>query len=110
MLSKAIVDTAISLLRYTGLVSLSGCFIITIFISYKLQAGFTIIEGIPFIIGLIFSLIIIFMPSNRINERLFPIKSKQEIPPAYDLACRQFTVTYLETHPLTTHALKMSRG
>jgi hypothetical protein len=50
------------------------------------------------------------MPSGRINEVLFTIKDKQKEPPVYDQACREFTVTYKETHPLSSHARKMKRG
>jgi hypothetical protein len=50
------------------------------------------------------------MPSTRINERLFKIKDKQKTPPTYDEACKEFTVTYMETHPLSSHAKKMNRS
>ena len=46
---------------------MSGSFIVTLFISTQLGAGFSAIEAIPFILGLIVSLVLIFMPSSRIN-------------------------------------------
>lgn len=67
MLSKDLIDTAISILRYTGVITLAGSFIVTFFISYQLKAEFTAVEAIPFIVGLILSLAIILMPSTRIN-------------------------------------------
>jgi len=67
MLSKDLIDTAVSILRYTGIITLAGSFIVTIFISYQLKAEFTAVEAIPFILGLILSGAIIFMPSTRIN-------------------------------------------
>lgn len=43
MLSKVIVYTAINLMNYTGLVMLSGAFIVIFYISFQLNAEFTII-------------------------------------------------------------------
>ena len=75
---------SISLLRYTGLVTLSGSFSITIFISYKLNAQFTVNWAIPFILGLIISITTILLPSTAINEKLFDIEKKGSDPPDYD--------------------------
>ena len=110
MLSEDIADVAISLLRYTGLITVGGAFSTTIFIANKLNADFTFTDAIPFIIGFIISIITIVMPSSAINKRLFDIDDKDIKTPTYDQASRQFSVTYKETHPLTTHALKMTRG
>ena len=49
-------------------------------------------------------------PSNKINQKLFKFQDEKEEFLRYDQASRLFTVTYKETHPLTTHALMMSRG
>jgi hypothetical protein len=84
MLSKFIVYTAIDLLNYTGLILLSGSFLIVYYISYKLEAGFTIIQAIPYIIGLFLSLFIILIPSFRINEKLFPFPVNEDPQPIYD--------------------------
>lgn len=104
MLSKFIVYTAIDLLNYTGLILLSGSFLVVYYISYKLEAVFTIVEAIPFIVGLFLSLFIIFIPSIKINEKLFKFASNDELQPSYDEAYPKFSVTYKGTHPLSSYA------
>lgn len=46
---------------------LSGSFLVVFYISFKLNADFTIIDAIPFIIGLSISLFVILIPSIKIN-------------------------------------------
>jgi hypothetical protein len=103
MVSKHLVDTAVWLLRYTGLITLTGGFIVVFYISYALNVDFTLVQSIPFIVGLGLSLAIIFMPNERINKKLFAIHNKQLTAPTYDEAFQQFTVTYKGTHPLSTY-------
>jgi hypothetical protein len=67
-------------------------------------------QSIPFIIGLVISLVIIFMPNMAINKRFFKVYDQQLIPPTYAEAFKEFTVTYKGTHPLSTYDEKMKRG
>ena len=103
MVNKDLVGTAIWLLRYTGLVSLAGGFLLVFYISNRLDVGFSVVKSIPFIIGLIVSLFIIFMPSSRINKKLFTLHNNNLLTPTYDEAFAEFTVTYQGTHPLSTY-------
>lgn len=84
MLSKFIAYTAITLLNYTGLILLSGSFLVVYYISIKLDAGFTITEAIPFIVGLFLSLFIILIPNIKINEKLFKFPSNDKRKMSYD--------------------------
>ena len=110
MVSKDLISTAVWLLRYTGIITLAGGFIVVFYISYRLEAGFDVVESIPFIIGLIISLAIIFMPNSRINKKLFKLYDNMLKTPSYDEALSEFTVTYQGTHPLSTYGERMKRG
>lgn len=83
MVSRHLVDTAIGLLKYTALIALVGGFLVVFYISYQLDTAFTVSQSIPFIIGLIISLAIIFMPNNAINKRFFKVYDQQLTPPTY---------------------------
>lgn len=76
MVSKHLVDTAVWLLRYTGLIMLTGGFVVVYYVSVQSNSDFGISEAIPFIIGLGLSIALILIPNDRLNEKLFSIHNK----------------------------------
>lgn len=75
MLSMSITRTAIRLLDFTGIIFSVGQILIVFYIKFIFHSKFLIEEQIGVALCILFSLVLIFLPSTKINERLFPFKN-----------------------------------
>jgi hypothetical protein len=90
MLSIRITKTAIRLLDYTGIIFSGGQILIVFYIKFIFESQFTIAEQIGIALCLFFSLILVFLPSTKINKKLFPFTDDHENEPTYDSAKQNF--------------------
>jgi hypothetical protein len=109
MLSISITRTAMRLLDFTGVVLTAGQILIVFYIKFIFDSPFTIAEqiGIALCIGL--SIILIMLPSQKINQRCFPIDDNNENALDYDEALKEFEITYEGTNPLSDSREKTRR-
>lgn len=67
MLSMSITRTAIRLLDFTGIIFSSGQILIVFYIKFIFNSNFTLEEQIGVGLCILFSLVLIFLPSTKIN-------------------------------------------
>jgi hypothetical protein len=72
MLSISITNTAMRLLDFSGIIFSGGQILIVFYIKHSFGGSFTLAEQIGIGLCLFLSIILIVLPSSKINERFFP--------------------------------------
>lgn len=83
MLSISITRTAMRLMDFTGAVLSIGQILIVFYIKFLFGSTFTLAEQIGVALCVGFSVILILLPSQKINKRLFPLQDNGDVEPDY---------------------------
>lgn len=110
MLSISITRTAIRLMDYTGVVLAGGQILIVFYIKFIFGSKFTLAEqiGVALCVGL--SIVLIALPSQKINAKLFPFDNDLDDEIDYDAALKEFEITYEGTNPLSDPSEKVRKN
>ena len=91
---------AFRLIDYSGLLLSSGHALILLYVKYTLKQELTVVELVSISISFFLSLVLIIIPSFKLNRFAYKLPHKYEDQKNYYDCLNEFEITYEETVPL----------